>query len=49
VMIMVAIGGLLSSVHEYARSVARPVQPTRLRHGNDGNTPQGTRRAEEPC
>ena len=25
VMIMVALGGLLSSVHEYARSVARPV------------------------
>ncbi|HEX2670930.1 MAG TPA: hypothetical protein VHM25_08660 [Polyangiaceae bacterium] len=28
VMILVAMGGLLSSVHEYARSVATPVRAT---------------------
>jgi hypothetical protein len=49
VMIMVAIGGLLSSVHEYARSVARPVQTTRLRSRIDGKAPQAPRRAEEAC
>jgi hypothetical protein len=48
VMIMVAIGGLLSSVHEYARSVASPVRATRLRPF-DGKIPQTPRRAEEPC
>ena len=30
VMIMVALGGLLSSVHEYARSVATPAQSASL-------------------
>src|SRR6478752_10297173 len=49
VMIMVAIGGLLSSVHEYARSVARPVRPTTLRSRVDGKIPQTPRRADEPC
>lgn len=49
VMIMVAMGGLLSSVQEYARSVARPVQATRLRSRIDGKTPQAPRRAQEPC
>jgi len=44
VMIMVAIGGLLSSVHEYARSVARPVQTTRLRSRIDGQISQTPRR-----
>jgi len=29
VMILVALGGLLSSVHEYARSVATPTRATR--------------------
>jgi hypothetical protein len=43
VMIMVAMGGLLSSVHEYARSVARPVQTTRLGSRVDGKIPQATR------
>ena len=45
VMIMVAMGGLLSSVHEYARSVARPVQTTRLQSRVDGQIPQAARRA----
>ena len=49
VMIMVAIGGLLSSVHEYARSVARPVLATTLRSRVDGKISQAPRRAEEPC
>lgn len=49
VMIMVAIGGLLSSVHEYARSVARPVQATRLSSRIDGKIPQAPRRTQEPC
>src|SRR4051794_30987493 len=49
VMIMVAMGGLLSSVHEYARSVASPVQTTRLLSRSDGKIPQATRRAQEPC
>ena len=30
VMLVVSLGGLLGSVHEYARSVATPVQATRL-------------------
>ena len=46
VMIMVAMGGLLSSVHEYARSVATPVRATRLRSRINGQIP---RRAEETC
>jgi hypothetical protein len=49
VMIMVAIGGLLSSVHEYARSVARPVQTTRLRSRVDGKIPQAPHHAQEQC
>jgi hypothetical protein len=49
VMIMVAMGGLLSSVHEYARSVATPVRGTRLRSRIDGQVPQVPRRAEEAC
>jgi len=49
VMIMVAIGGLLSSVHEYARSVATPVRATRLRSRIDGQVPQVPPRAEEAC
>ena len=40
VVIMVALGGLLSSVHEYARSVATPVQTTRLHSRSDGKIPQ---------
>jgi hypothetical protein len=48
VVIMVAIGGLLSSVHEYARSVASPAQTTRLRRV-DGKIAQATGRAQEPC
>jgi hypothetical protein len=47
VMIMVAVGGLLSSVHEYARSVARPIASTRLLERIDGKTPEPARRAEE--
>ncbi|HET7542447.1 MAG TPA: hypothetical protein VFK05_21405 [Polyangiaceae bacterium] len=49
VMIMVAIGGLLSSVHEYARSVASPVRATRLGNRVDGKAPQAPRRVEEAC
>ncbi|HEY3253024.1 MAG TPA: hypothetical protein VGJ91_03715, partial [Polyangiaceae bacterium] len=49
VMIMVAIGGLLSSVHEYARSVARPAPSTRLPSRVDGKIPQAAQRAQEPC
>ena len=49
VMIMVAIGGLLSSVHEYARSVASPVQASRLPSRIDGKIPQAPRRTQEPC
>jgi hypothetical protein len=45
VAIMVALGGLLGSVHEYARSVARPVQKTRLRSRIDGQIPQAARGA----
>jgi len=51
VMIMVAVGGLLSSVHEYARSVASPRRATRLSSRLDGKirqTPQPAR-AQEPC
>ena len=36
VMIMVALGGLLSSVHEYARSVATPERPSSVRLRSDG-------------
>ena len=49
VMIMVAIGGLLSSVHEYARSVASPVRATRLRSRVDGKISQATPGTQEPC
>jgi len=49
VMIMVALGGLLSSVHEYARSVASPVRATTLRSRVDGKIPQAPGRAHEPC
>lgn len=44
VMIVVGIGGLLASVREYARSVARPVQATRLRpeHGQAQEAAHGT-------
>lgn len=49
VMIMVAMGGLLSSVHEYARSVASPVQATRLRSRVDGKNPQAPPCAQKPC
>jgi len=49
VMIMVALGGLLSSVHEYARSVASPARATTLRSRIDGKIPEAARRAQEPC
>ena len=51
VMIMVAIGGLLSSVHEYARSVARPVRATRVGSRIDGKIRQAPQRAraQKPC
>lgn len=42
VMIMIALGGLLSSVHEYARSVATPVRKTRLRGRVDAQTQKDT-------
>lgn len=40
VMIMVALGGLLSSSHEYARSVATPVRTSTLRRSSDGKIPE---------
>ena len=40
VMIMVSLGGLLGSVHEYARSVATPRQTARLGRRNDGKAAQ---------
>jgi len=49
VMIMVALGGLLSSVHEYARSVASPARATTLRSRIDGKIPEAAGRAQEPC
>lgn len=36
VLLMIGLGGLLSSVHEYARSLATPVRTTRLRPNPDG-------------
>ena len=47
VMILVALGGLLSSVHEYARSVATPTRATRLRSRIDGQVSQVPPRAKE--
>ena len=49
VMIMVALGGLLGSVHEYARSVASRARATRLPSRIDGKIPQAARRAQDPC
>ena len=49
VMIMIALGGLLSSVHEYAKSVAIPRQVATLRAAYDGQVTQAPRGAQEPC
>lgn len=43
VAIMVALGGLLASVREYARSVARPAQPAKVRAASHGQIPQAAR------
>ena len=48
VMTMVALGGLLSSVHAYARSVATPRQLVSLPRRNDGQISQGAQRAPQP-
>lgn len=42
VTIMIGLGGLLSSVHEYARSVATPARTTRLRGRVDAQAPKDT-------
>jgi len=47
VMIMVSMGGLLGSVHEYARSVATPAHRGRLRSPNDGKVAQAAQRAPQ--
>jgi len=49
VMIVVALGGLLSSVHEYAKSVAKPYQVSTLQRAIDGQVAQAPRGAQEPC
>ncbi|MEO8902393.1 MAG: hypothetical protein ABI627_12770 [Polyangiaceae bacterium] len=43
VVIMVSLGGLLASVHEYARSVATPVQRAKVRGARHGQIPQASR------
>ena len=48
VMIMVSLGGLLASVHEYARSVATPVQPAKVRGSRHGQIPQASRPSAQP-
>ncbi len=48
VMLVVSLGGLLGSVHEYARSVATPVQRTRLGAPSDGKIPEAPQRAAQP-
>jgi hypothetical protein len=48
VMLVVSLGGLLGSVHEYARSVARPVRATTLRARSDGKAAQAPHGAPQP-
>ncbi|MET0795309.1 MAG: hypothetical protein ABW061_27570 [Polyangiaceae bacterium] len=48
VMLVVSLGGLLGSVHEYARSVATPVRATRLRGLVDGKDAQAAHGAPQP-
>ena len=48
VMLVVSLGGLLGSVHEYARSVATPRRATRLPAPRDGKVPQAPHGAPQP-
>jgi hypothetical protein len=48
VMIVVSLGGLLGSVHEYARSVATPLQRTTLGALRDGKIRQAPHGAPQP-
>ena len=48
VMLVVSLGGLLGSVHEYARSVATPVRATTLPALRDGKVPQAPHGAPQP-
>ena len=46
--LMVSLGGLLSSVHEYARSVATPVQTARVRPRKHGQVSEASHGAPQP-
>ena len=48
VMLMVGLGGLLSSVHEYARSVALPVQQAMVVGRSHGQIPEAPRGSPQP-
>ena len=48
VLLVVSLGGLLGSVHSYARSVATPVRATSVRAPSDGQTRQAPHRAPQP-
>ena len=48
VLLMVSLGGLLSSVHEYARSVATPVQTARVRPRKHGQVSEASHGAPQP-
>ena len=48
VMIMVSLGGLLASVHEYARSVAMPAQPGKVPSASHGQIPEAARASAQP-
>ena len=48
VMLMIGLGGLLSSVHEYARSVATPVQTAKVQSPSHGQTREAPHGAPQP-
>jgi hypothetical protein len=48
VMLVVSLGGLLSSVHEYARSVATPVRTSTLPAVHDGKIRQAPHGSPQP-
>jgi hypothetical protein len=48
VILVVSLGGLLSSVHEYARSVATPARATTLCATSDGKPAQAPHGAPQP-
>lgn len=47
VVLVTAIGGLLASVRDYARSVALPARTTRLRHESHGKAQAATHGAHQ--